>query len=223
MEKMLAVVVGDESRAWEARQALKQLADQGCIRLHAQAVIGKNVDGRVEVKQSRQEVPFHAIGGTAVGALVGLLGGPVGFGIGAVTGGLAGSLRDFYEAEVSAEFADDISAALTPGRFAVIADIDEEWVTPIDTRLEHLGGIVFRTPRANFKKEHRARALTNLRAELARYRAELAQESSDRRAKLQAAIDRVKGRLHRLVAHAASAEDDEVKTAKHRTPGATCP
>lgn len=90
---------------------------------------------------------------------------------------------------------DELAAALNPGKFAVIADIDEEWVTPVDTRLEPLGGIVLRTPRVNFEETHRARALESLRAELAQYEAELTRDSSDRRAKLQAAAGKLKDRL----------------------------
>ena len=48
-------------------------------------------------------------------------------------------------AGVNAEFLDDVSAKLTPGKWAVVSEISEEWVTPVDTRMEALGGIVFRT------------------------------------------------------------------------------
>lgn len=195
MENMLAVVVGEESKAYEACRILKQLDEEGDIQIYAEAVIGKNADGSVDVKRSEQEFPLHAVAGTAIGALIGILGGPVGFGIGATTGGLAGSIRDFFAAEVSAEFVDELAAALAPGKFAVIADVNEEWVAPVDTRLEALGGLVLRTPRVNFEEEHRARAIASLRAQIAQFEAEIAQESSDRRAKLHAAVDKLKETL----------------------------
>lgn len=195
MEKMLAVIVGDESRAYEVCQALKELNDEGSIDIYAEAVIARNAGGAIEVKRSQQEFPIRAVAGTAIGALLGILGGPVGFGIGGIAGGLAGSIGDFYTAEVSAEFVDDVSAALTPGRFAVIADISEYRVAPVDARIEALGGVVLRTPRVSFEQEHRARAIASLRAELGQYQAELAQESADRRAELQAAADKLKARL----------------------------
>ena len=45
---------------------------------------------------------------------------------------------------------DEVSQNLTPGKVAVVADADEEWVTPLDTRMEALGGIVFRRARGEF-------------------------------------------------------------------------
>jgi hypothetical protein len=38
----------------------------------------------------------------------------------------------------------DVATALTPGKYAVVADVDEDWVTPVDTRMEAVGGVVFR-------------------------------------------------------------------------------
>ena len=33
---------------------------------------------------------------------------------------------------------------LQPGKFAVVAEIQEDWTTPVDTRMEAIGGKVFR-------------------------------------------------------------------------------
>jgi hypothetical protein len=38
----------------------------------------------------------------------------------------------------------DVATALTPGKYAVVADVDEDWVTPVDTRMKAVGGPVFR-------------------------------------------------------------------------------
>ena len=53
-------------------------------------------------------------------------------------------MYDLFNAGVSMDFVDEVAASLTPGKAAVIADIDETWVTPIDTRLGALGGTTFR-------------------------------------------------------------------------------
>lgn len=208
MEKMLAVIVGDESRAYEVSHVLKQLDDEGSIEIYAEAVVARNVDGSVEVKRSEQEFPIGGVAGAAIGALVGILGGAVGFGIGGIAGGLAGSIRDFFTAEVSAEFVDEVCAALTAGRFAVIADIDEEWVAPLDTRLEAVGGIVLRTPRVNFEEGHRTKAIASLRAEVAQFESELARESSGRREKLRTVGDKLKARLELNIAEVARRMDE---------------
>ena len=104
---------------------------------------------------------FHA--GTAIGSLIGLLGGPIGLGIGATAGVLAGGVADLHAAGVRADFIDEVSAALTPGKYALAAEISEEWVTPVDTRMEALGGVVFRTPRMLSKPRSAPRMWLSLR------------------------------------------------------------
>ena len=49
-------------------------------------------------------------------------------------------MYDLFKAGVSMDFVDEVSASLTPGKAAVVADIDEMWVTPIDTRLGRWAG-----------------------------------------------------------------------------------
>jgi uncharacterized membrane protein len=191
MEKMLVVVFDSETKAYEGSRALAQLDTEGSIAIHAESVIKKNGDGTVTVKHVDGDFPVRTVGGTAIGSLVGLLGGPVGFGVGAAAGALAGSIGDLYVAGVSAEFLDQVTAALAPGKCAVLADISEEWVTPLDTRMDLLGGTVFRTPRKSFEDEQRARDVAALRAEIDELRAEHAHARADQKAKTQARINKL--------------------------------
>ncbi len=195
MEKMLAVVFESESKAYQGSHALAQLDAEGSIAIHAESVINKNDDGTVTVKQFDGDFPVRTVGGTAIGSLVGLLGGPVGMGVGAAAGALAGSIGDLHVAGVNAEFLDQVTAALEPGKCAVLADISEEWVTPVDTRMESLGGTVFRTPRKSFEDEQRAKDVAALRAEIAELKSEHASARADRKAKIQATIDELSAKL----------------------------
>ena len=142
MERMLVVVFNDESKAYEGSRALNQLDGEGSIAIHAESVIRKNADGTAIVKQAEGDFPIRTLGGTALGGLIGVLGGPVGVTLGAVAGSAAGSISDLYAAGVDADFLHDVSAALSPGRCAVVADVSEEWVTPVDSGMEALGGVV---------------------------------------------------------------------------------
>jgi len=202
MEKMLVVVFDDESKAYEGSRALKQLDAEGSITIHAEAVIAKNADGTVTVKQSEDDFPIRTVGGTAIGSLIGLLEGPIGFGIGALAGTLAGSIGDLRVAGVDAEFVDAAAAALTLGKCEVIADISEEWVTPVDTRMEALGGTVHRTGKKSFEDEQRARKIAAIRAEIEELKAEQTHALADRKAKLQARIDKLNARLQAESDHA---------------------
>jgi uncharacterized membrane protein len=195
MEKMLAVVFDNESKAYQGSRALAQLDAEGSIAIHAESVIQKNGDGTVTVKQVDGDFPVRTVGATAIGSLVGLLGGPVGMGLGAAAGALAGSIGDLHVAGVDADFLDQVTAALAPDKCAVLADISEEWVTPIDTKMELLGGTVYRTPRKSFEEEQRVRDVAALRAEIDELKAEHAQARADRKAKIQASIDKLSARL----------------------------
>ena len=45
------------------------------------------------------------------------------------------------------EFADDVFKVLLPNRLAIVAEVAEEWTTPVDIHMERIGGIVFRSSR----------------------------------------------------------------------------
>ena len=195
MEKMLVVVFDNESKAYEGSHALKQLDADGSITIHAEAVVAKNADGTVTVKQSDDVFPIGTVSGTAIGSLIGLLEGPVGFGIGALGGALAGMIGDLNVAGVDADFVDQAAAALSLGKCEVIADISEEWVTPVDTQMEALGGTVFRTGEKSFEDEQRAKEVAAIRSEIDQMKAEYAKAEADRKAKLKARIDELNAKL----------------------------
>ena len=44
----------------------------------------------------------------------------------------------------SEDFIDDVTKVLLPNRVAVVAEVAEEWTSPVDARMERIGGAVFR-------------------------------------------------------------------------------
>ncbi len=197
MKKMLAIVFGDEKAAYEGVRGLSVLDREGSIEVNSLAVIKKNADGTVSRERVDDEFGAWTLGGTALGSLIGILGGPVGLAIGMGTGALVGLIGDLHTCDVDEDFLVDVTTALTPGKFAVVADVDEEWVTPLDTRMEGLGGVVFRTLKSAAEDERRAREVAARRAELDQLKAEHAKARSDRKAKLQAQIDHLRERLEK--------------------------
>jgi uncharacterized membrane protein len=195
MEKMLVVVFDNEAKAYEGTRTLNQLDTEGSIAIHAEGVIKKNADGTVSVLRTDGDFPVRTIGGTAIGSLIGLLGGPVGFGIGALAGSFAGMLGDVYAAGVNTDFGADVGAALTPGKCAVVADVSEEWVTPVDSAMEAAGGVVFRSLRSAVEDDLRARHVAELKQEIEQMKAEHTRAQADRKAKLQAKIDNLNAKL----------------------------
>jgi uncharacterized membrane protein len=195
MEKMIVAVFDSEAKTYQGSRALNELDAEGSITIHAEWIIKKDAKGTTSVMQADGDFPVRTIGGTAIGSLIGLLGGPVELGVGAMAGALAGSIGDLYVAGVNADFLDDVSAALTPGKCALVADVSEELVTPLDSRIEAVGGVVFRSPLAAVEDDQRARDVADLKGEIAELKAENAEARADRKAKLQATIDRLNAKL----------------------------
>ena len=195
MDKLIVTVFDDEAKAYEGLKALKELDADNSITLYATAVVAKNADGVVSVKQTGDQGPAGMAAGLALGSLIGLLGGPVGVAVGAATGTLGGSLYDLAQLGVGTDFLDEVSRHLLPGKTAVLAEVDEEWVTPLDTRMEALGGVVIRRARAEFVDAQIEREAEADRAELAQLKAEHAQAVGKAKAKLQAKVDAVEKRL----------------------------
>jgi len=202
MERLLAVVFNNEAGAYEALQAINQLDDEGSITAYAAQVIEKGPDGSISAKKTEGNFPLQTSKGVLLGSLVGLLGGPVGVAIGAAAGASAGALGDLNIAGLNSDFVNEVSISLTPGKVALVVDANEDWVTPVDTRMEALGGIVFRTARQNFEADQRARDVAELKSEIAELKAEHAATRADRKAKLQTKIDTLNSRLQQKLQQA---------------------
>jgi uncharacterized membrane protein len=202
MNKMLVAVFGTELAAYEGLDALKDLHKNGDITLYATAVIVKDSSGEVAVKQGADEGPIGTAIGMLSGSAVGLLGGPVGVAIGASLGSLTGMLFDLDKSGVDIDFVDEVSKALTPGKAAVLADIEETWLTPVDTRLGKLGGIVFRRLRSEVVEDQLAREAAEFDAELKQLKEEFAQARAENKAEVQKHIDATKQKIQATHAHA---------------------
>ena len=73
---------------------------------------------------------------------------------------------DLVNLGVGVDFLDEVSRQLSPGKAAIVAEIEEEWVTPLDTRMEALGGTIYRRPRAEVIDVKMERDAALLQAEL---------------------------------------------------------
>ena len=195
MDRMLVVVFDSESKAYEGKKTLAQLENEGSIAVYANAVIGKNPDGTTTLKQGDEPGPLGTLVGTSVGNLIGLLGGPVGVAIGASAGLLAGGMDDLNNARVGADFVDDVRQELQPNKFAVVAEIQEDWTTPVDTRMEAIGGKVYRRALSEVKQTIHDEDVAAMKADVAQLKAEQAKAHADRKAKLQEKIKQLESKM----------------------------
>jgi uncharacterized membrane protein len=202
MDRMLVVVFDSEIKAFEGKRALLQLENEGSIVIYAYAVIAKNADGTTSYKQSDDSGPLGTLVGTSLGSVIGLLAGPVGFAIGAAAGFLAGGVTDVHNAGVSDDFINDVFKELLPNRFAVVAEIQEDWTEPVDTRLEAIGGTVFRRTLSFVEDTVHDENITAMKADLAQMKAEHAKSRADRKAKLHEKINQLDAKIQAQLAKA---------------------
>jgi uncharacterized membrane protein len=195
MNKVLVAVFDNEAAAFEGLSALRDLHRDGDITLYASAVVAKDTAGKISVKQAVEQGPVGTAVGLLTGSLVGILGGPVGVAVGASLGGLTGLLFDLDDSGVGVGILDDVSKALTSGKVAVLAELEESWTTPVDTRLHKHGAMVFRRLRSEVVEDQLARESAAFEADLKALDDELKRASAENKAAIQKDIDAVKKQL----------------------------
>jgi uncharacterized membrane protein len=198
MNKVLVAVFDTEQAAFEGVSALKELHRDGEITLYASSVIVKDSKGVASIRKSADSGPIGTITGVVAGGLVGLLGGPIGVAVGAYVGGFGGLMFDLFNAGVGIDFVNDVSASLTPGKAAVVADIDETWVTPVETRLGALGATTFRRRSGDVVDDELTREAQDASSELDQLRAELRESMGDAKATVEAKIASQRQKLEAL-------------------------
>lgn len=228
MNKMLLAVFDNETAAFEGLKALKVLHDNGDITLYSWAVVARDKAGKIELKQQDDRGPVGTALGMLTGTIIGLLGGPAGAVIGASLGGLSGLFFDLDNADVGVAFYGDVVKTLTPGKTAVLADVDESWTTPVDARMREHGGTVSRRFRAEVAEDQLVRESAALEANLNALDEEINEASAENRAAIQKEIEDTKKRLKATQEQAkarldqAKAEmDAKIKTLQVQAKGAT--
>jgi uncharacterized membrane protein len=192
---MLVVTFDTEAKAYEGKKALVQLEDEGSIVVYAYVVVGRNADGTTTIRQSDDPGPLGTLVGTSVGALIGLLGGPVGAAVGAAVGLAAGGTVDINNARIGDDFIDDVKHELQKNKFALVAEIQEDWTTPVDTRMEAIGGTVLRRALSEVKDTVNEEDVAAMNADLAQMKAEQAKAHADRKVKLQEKINQLDSKI----------------------------
>lgn len=195
MNKMLVVVFDSEQKALNGLNALKDLHRNGDITLYATAVIDKNAAGEVTVNQAADDGPIGSALGLVTGSLVGLLSGPIGVAIGASLGGMTGAIMDLNKAGLDVAFINEVSDAMTPGTVAILADVEEAWAAPVDTRMSAAGGLTFRRLRSEFLVEQLQREAAALAAERREIEAAIDQSNADMKSTLLQNLDAIKKKL----------------------------
>lgn len=152
MRNYIAVVFRDKSKAYEALHGLWQLDQVGDITVHGTTVVHRDAFGQIQVDTKETHPALATAVGVGVGALLGLFAGPVGIavgaaagaGLGAAAGGIVGGLADLGRADTRDNALADAAFVLGMGESAVIADVTEDWKSPVDNLALRLDGSVYR-------------------------------------------------------------------------------
>jgi uncharacterized membrane protein len=198
MDKMLVAVFDNETAAFDGLSALRDLHRDGDITFYAWAVIVKDGTGKISVKQALEEggPPPGAALGLLTGKLLKLLRGPAGLAIGTSLPGLTGFLFDLDMSRIGPGFLNDVAKALTPGKAAVLAEVEEGSTTRVDARLRRHGGMVFRRLPAEVIETQLIRQSAAFKAKLKTLTRELKRALAWNRAAIQKDIEQVRKQLN---------------------------
>jgi uncharacterized membrane protein len=196
MNKVIFVGFDTEQKAYEGDRALHDMHREGTLTLYNDAVVVKEGGGKVVVRRAPEAEPVGTVGGMVTGGLIGLLGGPVGAAVGLGAGTLIGAAFDLIEEGIDRDFVEDAGTRLAPGKAALIAEIDEQWQVPLDTRMEALGGKVLRQTRTQIEDAYAERGVEAAEKELAALEAEkVAQVQAAQTEKARKQAEKLQGKI----------------------------
>lgn len=144
MSHILVITFEDEEQAPRVLQSLKGLEHERLLNLKDAAVIVKDVEGKVHIKNMVESgVKVGAVTGGALGLLIGGLLFPVaGILMGLAGGALIGKT---LETGVDKKFIKEVRDSLTPGSSAILFIVGSENVGLLVTALEPYSGKIYQS------------------------------------------------------------------------------
>jgi uncharacterized membrane protein len=135
---VFAAFYNNETRADEVLTRLKKLDKDGGINIIDAAVMVKADDGRkVKVKETAEFTPKKgAVRGAVLGGVLGIIFPPSILVMGAVGAAAGAALGHFTDQGFKNNLLKEIGENLPPGGSALVAVVEETWVTQLSTALE---------------------------------------------------------------------------------------
>ena len=195
MDRILVVVFDTERQAYAGKETLLHMDGEGTAIIYSYAVVAKDSDATLSVRESSDMGPVGTLFGASLGAFIGALGGPAGLAIGAAVGLTAGGAEDLHNLRVAGDFIDDVIKELRPNKYALIAELGEEWTERMDERMEAIGGKVFRRAVSDVKHVIHDQHVAAMKADIAQFKAEHAKAHAGRKAKLQEKINELDSKI----------------------------
>jgi len=165
---LIAIVFSSADAATEGVRALHELEAKGSLRIASVDLVKRDQDGLVtqECTGSDFPPPSGTLAGLALGSVIGLLGGPAIAAVGAGVGAMVGLVRDIHESAAHTDFIAEVAHALLPGKYAVLAEVEEHETAALDVQMRQLEGVVFRATKGDVIRDHRAHKSAELKADV---------------------------------------------------------
>jgi uncharacterized membrane protein len=160
MSDLIAIAYDDEFKAEEVRLTLAKLQKEHLIELEDAAVVVKDKDGKVKLKQAVNLTSSGAVSGGFWGLLIGTLFFVplVGAAVGAATGALGGALTDIG---VDDDFMRGLGETLQPETSALFVLVRQVTPDKVLDEVAPFGGKVLRTSLSKDQEEELQEVLTN--------------------------------------------------------------
>lgn len=134
--EVIVAAFQNENGAKEALKDLKRAKSQGLIKIDDAAVISKDANGKLHIKETADMSTGKGAGiGAVIGGVVGLLAGPIGIGLGAAAGAAIGGVAAHGDAGIKDERLEKIGEGLEPGTSAIVAIVEHKWVAAVQEQL----------------------------------------------------------------------------------------
>ena len=152
MSDLIVVGFKDEFKADEVMSELRRLQSEYLIDLEDAAIVIRNQEGKVKIKQAQELVATGALSGGYWGVLLSVLFlNPIFTLVGAAAGALSGALSDIG---INDDFMRDLGSTIEPGTSAIFVLIRKS--TP-DRVLENLSKFEGKVLRTSLSKEDEAK------------------------------------------------------------------
>ena len=144
MSNLVVIAFNDPDEAGKVRKTLSSIEHSGHLSLDDSAIVVKDEDGKVHLKNEVDRgVKIGAVGGSVLGLLIGSVFFPIGgLVLGALGGALLGKMADMG---VSQKFVKEVADELQPGSSAIFFIVRGDDPNPTVAALRQYEGKVLQT------------------------------------------------------------------------------
>ena len=163
----IAIVVENERKAFDVLHELWRMNDRGTAVVNSAAVAQRDTNGEIEVVTDQNDSGDRTLVATTLGFLIGAIAAAASVTaaplvIGTVVGAVAGLTGDAEKTGERAQATRETERILPAGKAAVVAEVDEESTTALDTLALEAGGTIYRRARDTIANDKLMGAGANL-------------------------------------------------------------